>query len=70
LRQRLDIAAGIAELLPDKPKGMWARTYGGLLNKILQAEALAHEARADRFQRLLIQVENDLQADQPKGKRC
>ena len=26
LKQRLGIAAGIAEPLPDKPKGMWVRT--------------------------------------------
>jgi hypothetical protein len=69
LRQRLGIAAGIAEPLPDKPKGMWVRTYGCLLNEILQAEILAHEAQGNRFQRLLAQVENDLQADRPKGRR-
>jgi hypothetical protein len=70
LRERLGIGVGIAEPLPDKPKGMWARTYGCLLNEILQAEILANEAQANRFKRLLAQVDNDLQADRPKGRRC
>ena len=60
---------GGAEPLPDKPKGMWARTYGCLLDEILQAEIQAHEAQGKRFQRLLAQVENDLQADRPKRRR-
>jgi hypothetical protein len=50
----------LAEPLPEKPKGMWARTYGRLLNEILQAEILANEAQVNRFQRLLAQVGNDL----------
>ena len=58
LRQRLEIT-GIAAPLPEKPKGMWVRTYGCLLNEILQAEMLANEAQANRFQRLLAQVEDD-----------
>jgi hypothetical protein len=61
LKQRLGIDIGIAEPLPDKPKGMWARTYGCLLNEILHAEILANEAQANRFQRLLAQVDNDLE---------
>jgi hypothetical protein len=69
LKQRLGINVGIAEPLPDKPKGMWVRTYSDLLNEILQAEILANEAQANMFNRLLAQVENDLQADQPKGRR-
>jgi hypothetical protein len=69
LKQRLGIAAGIAASVPDKPKGMWTRTYGCLLNKISQAEMLAYEARANRFQRLLAQVDNDLQANRVKGRR-
>src|SRR6516162_9530594 len=43
LKQRLGIDVGIAEPFPDKPRGMWVRTYGYLLNKILQAEILANE---------------------------
>jgi hypothetical protein len=60
LKQRLDMNVGLAEPLPEKPKGMWARTYGRLLNEILQAEILADEAQANRFQRLMTQVDNDL----------
>ena len=54
------MGGGIAEPLPDKPKGMWARTYGCLLNEILQAEILANEAQANRFKRLLAQLQDDL----------
>ena len=60
-RQRLGISAGIAEPLPDKPMGMWARTYGQLLNEILQAEILANEGQANMFKRLLAQVEDDIE---------
>ena len=59
-RQRLGISVGIAEPLPDKPRGMWARTYGQLLNEILQAEILANEAQTNRFKRLSAQLKNDL----------
>ena len=59
LKQRLGIGVGIAEPFPEKPKGMWVRTYGCLLNEILQAEMLANEAQANRFQRLLAQVVDD-----------
>ena len=34
LKQRLGINIGITEPLPDKPRGMWVRTYGYLLNEI------------------------------------
>jgi hypothetical protein len=40
---------------------MWTRTYGCLLDEILQAEMLASEAHANRFQRLLAQIEDDLE---------
>jgi hypothetical protein len=58
LKQRLDIGVGLADPLPEKPKGMWARTYGYLLNEILQAEISANEAQENRFQRLLAQLES------------
>ena len=61
LKQRLGVGGGIAEPLPDKPKGMWTRTYGCLLDEILQAEMLASEAQANRFRRLLAQIEGDLE---------
>jgi hypothetical protein len=60
LKQRLDMSVGLAEPLPEKPKRMWARTYGRLLNEILQAEILANDAQVERFQRVLAQVDNDL----------
>jgi hypothetical protein len=60
LKQRLGIDVGIAEPLPEKPKGMWVRTYACLLDEILQAEILADEARANTFQRLVAQVEDHL----------
>jgi hypothetical protein len=60
LKQRLCIDLGIAEPFPDKPKGMWVRTYGCLLDDILQAEMLANEAQANRFQRLMAQLKDDL----------
>jgi hypothetical protein len=61
LKQRLGIDVGIAEPLPEKPKGMWTRTYGRLLDEILQAEILANEAQAKRFQGLLAHVEDELE---------
>jgi hypothetical protein len=61
LKQRLGIDVGIAEPLPEKPKGMWTRTYGCLLDEILQAERLANEAQANMINRLVAQVRNDLE---------
>jgi hypothetical protein len=61
LKQRLGIDVGMGEPVPDKPKGMWARTYGCLLDEILQAEILANEAQANRFQGLLAQLQDDLE---------
>ena len=67
LRQRLGIDVGIAQRFPDKPKGMWARTYGRLLDEILQAEIRVSEAESNMIKQLLRQVDNDLQSNQPKG---
>ena len=61
LKQRLGIDVGIAEPFPEKPKGMWVRTFGCLLDEILQAEILANEVQANRMKRLLKQVEDDLE---------
>ena len=61
LKQRLGVDVGIAEPFPDKPKGMWVRTYACLLDEILQAEILANEAQTNRFKRLLAQIEGDLE---------
>ena len=51
----------IAEPCPEKPKRMWVRTFGCLLDEILQAEIVANEAQANRMKRLLEQVEDDLE---------
>ena len=69
LKQRLGIGVGIAEPVPDKPEGMSVRTYGRLLDEILQAEIRVNEAQANRIKRLLEQVDNDLQANRAKGRR-
>ena len=61
LKQRLGIDVGIAEPLPEKPKGMWVRTYACLLDEILQAEILANEAQASWFERLLAQLEGEFE---------
>jgi len=36
------------------------RTYGCLLDEILQAERLANEAQTNMFKRLLVEVKDDL----------
>jgi hypothetical protein len=61
MKQRLDMGPGLAEPLPEKPKGMWVRTYGCLLDEILQAEMLANDAQANRFQRLVTQLKDDIE---------
>ena len=61
MKQRLGIDVGIAETFPEKPNGMWVRTYACLLDEILQAEIVANEAQANRMKRLLEQVEDDLE---------
>ena len=59
LKQRLGINVGIAEPFPDKPRGMWTRTFDCLLNEMLQAEILANEAQSNMLKRLT-QVKTDL----------
>ena len=61
LKQRLGIDVGMVEPFPEKPKGMWARTYGCLLEEILQAELSAYEAQANMFHRFLAQPKDDLE---------
>jgi hypothetical protein len=57
LKQRLGIDVGIGDPFPEKPKGMWTRTYSCLLDEILEAEILAYEAQANMLKRL-VQVKN------------
>ena len=58
VKQRLGIDVGIGEPFPEKPRGMWTRTYGCLLDEILQTEILANEAQSNMLKRLT-QVKND-----------
>ena len=61
LKQCLGIDVGIAEPCPEKPKRMWVRTFGCLLDKILQAEIQANEVQTNKMKRLLEQVEDELE---------
>ena len=57
-KQRLGIDVGIGDPFPEKPKGMWARTFDYLLAEMLQAEILACEAQTNILKRLA-QIKND-----------
>jgi hypothetical protein len=59
LRQRLDIGSEIAGALPEKRRGMSARTYVRLLEKTLEAEIRADETWLKRLQ-WLAQIETGL----------
>ena len=58
LAHRIGIDVEIGDPFPEKPKGMWTRTYSCFLDEILHAELLAYEAQANLFKRL-VQVKND-----------
>ena len=53
---------GIGDLFPEKPRVMWVRTYGCLLDEIVRAEIMAYEAQTNMVKRLA-QVKNDNQME-------
>jgi hypothetical protein len=62
-RKRLCGAAGTDAPFPDKPKGMWRRTYERMREQASVAETVADRAFVIRAERLLTRI------DKPKPKR-
>jgi hypothetical protein len=56
---------GMVAPLPQRPKGMWGRTFERLYKKAVEAESRADEAAMIRAQQLLARVDNSNQ----KGDR-
>jgi hypothetical protein len=63
IRQRLGGDPGMAAPFPEKPKGMWHRTYQRLRDKAFDAERLAEAAFETQADRLLARINS------PKRKR-
>jgi hypothetical protein len=60
IKQRLAGSGGITEPFPPKPKGMWWWTYERLQQQALEAELLAEQAFAVRFEWLRGRVEEEI----------
>jgi hypothetical protein len=54
---RLGADPGRASQFPERPKGMWFRTYAKLLDMALAAEAAAHAEFVRHGQRFLVRID-------------
>ena len=63
IRMRLGGDPGMVSPLPDRPKGMWRRTYDRLIQCIHEAESKATAELAVYAEQLLAAIER------PKGRR-
>ncbi len=57
IRMRLGGDPGMAASFPDRPKGMWRRTYERLCHDAFEAKMVANEAFVIRAERLLARVD-------------